>query len=359
MSRLQERVGSLQAEVAALRAKLVAAEAAAEDARDASASSAELLAKISQVRAEAAAELSRGREEARASGAAEAERRLFVEIEAMKVQHGEAAERAASDLKALAGSAAAREQAAKQQAAALESQLAALGRKLAEQLDQARAEAEGLTRQHAAALGEAKAGHGREIASLKRAAEEERAAAVGRLSEAEQGRSAALAEAAEAKATSEATSRRAAQEVREAEAAKAAAEQRLREMKELIEEAKVVDKRNEVLDAQVGVELERRKKLHEFVEDLKGRIRVYVRVRTMSPSEEAKGCGVAYSRNHDTSVTYFQHEKQGEEAAKSFDFDKVTQKNSIFFVHLHLVFSVSALLADRSAPLGLAIHSQP
>ena len=50
-------------------------------------------------------------------------------------------------------------------------------------------------------------------------------------------------------------------------------------MREFIEEAKVVDKRNARLDVQMSTEIARRKKLHDYVEDLKGKIRVYVRVR--------------------------------------------------------------------------------
>ena len=85
------------------------------------------------------------------------------------------------------------------------------------------------------------------------------------------------------------------EQVREAAAAREQAERTLRDMKEFIEEAKVVDKRNCRLDAQMSTEIARRKKLHDYVEDLKGKIRVYVRVRPLSSSEASKGLGMACS----------------------------------------------------------------
>ena len=98
------------------------------------------------------------------------------------------------------------------------------------------------------------------------------------------------------------------EQVREAAAAREQAERTLRDMKEFIEEAKVVDKRNCRLDAQMSTEIARRKKLHDYVEDLKGKIRVYVRVRPMSTTEVERACQVAYTKNHDASLTYFPHD---------------------------------------------------
>ena len=63
--------------------------------------------------------------------------------------------------------------------------------------------------------------------------------------------------------------------------------------------------------------------MHEYVEDLKGKIRVYVRVRPLSDSEKQRGCKDAYTKNHDTSLTLFQPEKGPNEEKKSFEFDKV------------------------------------
>ena len=113
------------------------------------------------------------------------------------------------------------------------------------------------------------------------------------------------------------------EQVREAAAAREQAECTLRDMKEFIEEAKVVDKRNCRLDAQMSTEIARRKKLHDYVEDLKGKIRVYVRVRPMSTTEVERACQVAYTKNHDASLTYFQPDKAPPEDKKSFAFDKV------------------------------------
>ena len=74
--------------------------------------------------------------------------------------------------------------------------------------------------------------------------------------------------------------------------------------------------------------MERRRKLHEYVEDLKGKIRVYVRVRPMSGKEAGKGCCESYTRNHDQSLTYFQPDKQPPEDKKTFDFDRVFAGNA-------------------------------
>jgi hypothetical protein len=71
------------------------------------------------------------------------------------------------------------------------------------------------------------------------------------------------------------------------------------------------------------VELARRRQLHDFVEDLKGKVRVYVRVRPLSDAERARGCKDAYAKNHDTSLTLFQPDKQPPDDKKTFEFDKV------------------------------------
>ena len=50
-----------------------------------------------------------------------------------------------------------------------------------------------------------------------------------------------------------------------------------------------------------------------------------MQVRPMSLSERERGCGVAYVRNHETSLTYFQPDVKPPEDKKSFEFDKVEQ----------------------------------
>jgi hypothetical protein len=45
------------------------------------------------------------------------------------------------------------------------------------------------------------------------------------------------------------------------------------------------------------------------VEDLKGKIRVYVRVRPMSETESGNNCTSAYTKNSPQSLTYFQPDK--------------------------------------------------
>ena len=57
-----------------------------------------------------------------------------------------------------------------------------------------------------------------------------------------------------------------------------------------IEEAQGLLGNNERLHKALAIETERRKALHNKIEDMKGRIRVYVRIRPMSNSEVAKSC---------------------------------------------------------------------
>jgi hypothetical protein len=165
--------------------------------------------------------------------------------------------------------------------------------------------------------------HGREVSSLRRQAADEQAQLQEQVAALGEQTRAAVAEAARVRAEADEQERRMGEQVREAAAGREAAERHLSEMKEFIEEAKVVDKRNARLDAQMSTEISRRKKLHDYVEDLKGKIRVYVRVRPMSQSETEKQCQMAYTKNHENSLTYFQPEKAPPEDKKSFDFDKV------------------------------------
>ena len=69
-----------------------------------------------------------------------------------------------------------------------------------------------------------------------------------------------------------------------------AVENKLREMHELITEAKVLTGVNERLHKALQAEAERRKILHNRLEDLKGRIRVYVRIRPLSSTEMDRQC---------------------------------------------------------------------
>ncbi|KAL7544793.1 hypothetical protein ACHAWF_008163 [Thalassiosira exigua] len=63
------------------------------------------------------------------------------------------------------------------------------------------------------------------------------------------------------------------------------AETKLREMTDLVKQTEDLKKSNEQLHLSLQDETEKRKVLHNALEDLKGRIRVYVRVRPLSKSE--------------------------------------------------------------------------
>ncbi len=68
-----------------------------------------------------------------------------------------------------------------------------------------------------------------------------------------------------------------------------AAEAKLKDMTDFVNSAEDLRKSNDLLHTALLEETEKRKVLHNTVEDMKGRIRVYVRVRPLSTKElEAK-----------------------------------------------------------------------
>ncbi|CAM9141926.1 unnamed protein product [Scytosiphon promiscuus] len=91
-------------------------------------------------------------------------------------------------------------------------------------------------------------------------------------------------------------------------------------MKVELEKAALTAERNTLLQALVLSESERRKKLHNKMEDLKGKIRVYVRVRPFSTKEKARGCTEAVTGQGKTTIAV-QDPRVKEE--KTFDFDQV------------------------------------
>ncbi len=77
-------------------------------------------------------------------------------------------------------------------------------------------------------------------------------------------------------------------------------------------------------------EQEARKKLHNEVEDLKGTIRVYARVRPMSKSEMAKNCEeVCFVNEDDRTELVVKHTKEGRQPVlKTFHFNTVFGENA-------------------------------
>ena len=88
-----------------------------------------------------------------------------------------------------------------------------------------------------------------------------------------------------------------------------------------IEEARQVQQFNAQLHRDLAREQVARKRLHNEMEDMKGRIRVYARVRPMGRTEVSKGCKEAVLKDGKLSVLV--HGIQGEGSKKVFDFDHV------------------------------------
>lgn len=125
-----------------------------------------------------------------------------------------------------------------------------------------------------------------------------------------------------------------------------AAEQAQAVMMQEIEEARAVQQFNAQLHRDLQREQQARKKLHNEIEDMKGKIRVYVRVRPFSNSERQKGCTEAVIK--DGKMTVMVKGAKGADSKKSFDFDQVfggasSEGNSqvdVFKDTKHLMLSV-------------------
>jgi hypothetical protein len=125
-----------------------------------------------------------------------------------------------------------------------------------------------------------------------------------------------------------------------------AAEEAQRSMMQEIEEAKMVQKYNAQLHRDLAREQAIRKKLHNEIEDMKGKIRVYVRVRPFSRTELSKGCSEAVMKDGKMSVVVTGGKTP--DTKKAYDFDSVfsgamTEGNSqedIFRDTKHLMTSV-------------------
>ena len=97
-------------------------------------------------------------------------------------------------------------------------------------------------------------------------------------------------------------------------------------------EAKVVQKYNAQLHKDLQREQQARKKLHNDMEDMKGKIRVYVRIRPFSKSEQQKNCEEAIIK--DGKMTVLVKGLQGvPDAKKYYDFDQVHFSFSFFFLY--------------------------
>ena len=99
------------------------------------------------------------------------------------------------------------------------------------------------------------------------------------------------------------------------------AEEALKECQKEIAEAREVQQYNAQLHRDLAREQKARKRLHNEIEDMKGRIRVYVRVRPLSKAEIAKDCSEAVLKDGKLSVLV--KGLHGPDSKKNFDFDQV------------------------------------
>ena len=100
------------------------------------------------------------------------------------------------------------------------------------------------------------------------------------------------------------------------------AESRLKKMTDLVKEAKVLVGVNERLHRRLQVETDRRKTLHNKLEDLKGRIRVYVRIRPMSSNERSRSCQESLKKEDKRTCVLSKQDDRGVDT-KSWEFDQV------------------------------------
>jgi multidrug efflux pump subunit AcrA (membrane-fusion protein) len=123
----------------------------------------------------------------------------------------------------------------------------------------------------------------------------------------------------------------------------AVAEDLANSMQAEVTEAKEVAQFNAQLTKDLNREQLTRKKLHNEMEDMKGKIRVYVRVRPLSKSEVERQCQVCAHRDSKTSLII---KNSDGSTNKSFEFDQVfagkegNNQVDIFRDTKHLVMSV-------------------
>lgn len=123
----------------------------------------------------------------------------------------------------------------------------------------------------------------------------------------------------EARNKSEAEKVKAFERYQEAEQRANDAESRLAQMSSMINQAKTMVAANEKLHHSLHTEIQKRKHLHNKLEDLKGRIRVYVRIRPLSKSEismNSKGSLIKEDKR-----TCVMHPDNERGATKSWEFD--------------------------------------
>ena len=97
------------------------------------------------------------------------------------------------------------------------------------------------------------------------------------------------------------------------------AQLKLEQMSAMVNQAKILVAANETLHKTLHTEIDKRKQLHNKLEDLKGRIRVYVRVRPLNKKEISMNCEESLIKeDHRTCVMNPVNERG---SPKSWEFD--------------------------------------
>ena len=120
-------------------------------------------------------------------------------------------------------------------------------------------------------------------------------------------------------------------------------EARLKEMKDFISKADELEKSNEQLHASLSQETEKRKVLHNTLEDLKGRIRVYVRIRPLSESELNANFVECLAKEDDRTVVIAADEATAQDT-RDWEFDKIFSGNNAAGNTQQAVFKDTSLL---------------
>jgi len=112
-------------------------------------------------------------------------------------------------------------------------------------------------------------------------------------------------------------------ESREAMVKKLEAENHCERMTNMIKEAKTLITANEKLHRSLQEEIDKRKILHNMIEDMKGRIRVYVRIRPLNSSEIEKACVHTLVKEDKRTCVMTDDGITTTEKSKSWEFDQV------------------------------------
>jgi hypothetical protein len=211
---------------------------------------------------------------------------------------------------------------------AKEDQLATLKARVAAQLKKLKAKAQDTAKAHSEELAKVRAEYEEKLTALNSELVDTKAKLVQDLSSAE--------------LLADANNRRALEAEEAANEAKALAntyEQEILEMRE-------IKRLNQKLLVDFNKEQIIRKRLHNEIEDMKGKIRVYLRVRPFSKSEAERGCTEAVTKDGKQSICV--KGASGPDSKKSYEFDSVfgggmsegNSQEDVFTDTKHLITSV-------------------